>query len=460
MMRSDGLKNVAAAAGLAVVYFAAAKLGLQLASVHPSATAVWPCGGIALAALLVFGYRVWPGILIGAFLASLTTAGNVETSIGIAAANTLEGLAAWYLVNRFARGKQAFARAEDILKFALLAGVAATTIAATMAVATLAAAGFADWAAFGSMWSTWWLGDAAGVAMVTPLLLLWIENPRLHWSKKQAFELAALFAGMIATGWIVFSGMLSTTWKNYPVEYLCIPFLIWAAFRFGQREAATAVYALAGIGVWGTVHGFGTFSREAQNTSLLMMQGFLGIMVIVALAVAAEVSQHRQSEERARNLAVSDPLTGLANYRQLVEALETEIKRYGRTERPFVVLLLDLDGLKKINDAYGHVAGSRALCRLADMLRLYSREMDTAGRYGGDEFVLILPETDAEAARLVAQRISKRLAEDGEEPKITVSIGSAIFPDDGESLNEILGAADRDLYREKGVPKKRSLLPS
>jgi len=97
---------------------------------------------------------------------------------------------------------------------------------------------------------------------------------------------------------------------------------------------------------------------------------------------------------------------------------------------------------------------------LADMLRLYSREMDTAGRYGGDEFVLILPETDAEAARLVAQRISKRLAEDGEEPKITVSIGSAIFPDDGESLNEILGAADRDLYREKGVPKKRSLLPS
>ena len=460
MMRSDGLKNVAAAAGLAVVYFAAAKVGLHLASVHPSATAVWPCGGIALAALLVFGYRVWPGILIGAFLASLTTAGNVETSIGIAAANTLEGLAAWYLVNRFARGKQAFARAEDILKFALLAGVAATTIGATMGVATLAAAGFADWAAFGSMWSTWWLGDAAGVAMVTPLLLLWIENPRLHWSKKQAFELAALFAGMIATGWIVFSGMLSTTWKNYPVEYLCIPFLIWAAFRFGQREAATAVYALAGIGVWGTVHGFGTFSREAQNTSLLMMQGFLGIMVIVALAVAAEVSQHRQSEERARNLAVSDPLTGLANYRQLVEALETEIKRYGRTERPFVVLLLDLDGLKKINDAYGHVAGSRALCRLADMLRLYSREMDTAGRYGGDEFVLILPETDAEAARLVAQRISKRLAEDGEEPKITVSIGSAIFPDDGESLNEILGAADRDLYREKGVPKKRSLLPS
>jgi diguanylate cyclase (GGDEF)-like protein len=190
------------------------------------------------------------------------------------------------------------------------------------------------------------------------------------------------------------------------------------------------------------------------------MQAFMGIMGITTLALAAEVTEHKRAEERARNLAVSDPLTGLANYRQLVEALETEIKRYGRNERHFVVLLLDLDGLKKINDEQGHLVGSRALCRLADMLRLYSREMDTAARYGGDEFVLILPETDAEAARLVAQRIAKRLAEDGEEPKISVSIGTAVYPDDGETVNEILGAADRDLYREKGVPKKRFLLPS
>jgi diguanylate cyclase (GGDEF)-like protein len=124
------------------------------------------------------------------------------------------------------------------------------------------------------------------------------------------------------------------------------------------------------------------------------------------------------------------------------------------------VLLLDLDGLKKINDAHGHIVGSRALCRLADMLRLYSREMDTAARYGGDEFVLILPETDLDAARLVAQRITKKLAEDGEEPKLSVSIGMAIYPTDGETIHEILGAADQDLYRDKGVPKKRFVLPS
>ena len=460
MTRSDAMKNVATVAGLAVVYFVAGKLGLQLAYVHASATAVWPCTGIAVAALLVFGYRVWPGILIGAFLVNLTTAGSVATSIVIAAGNTLEGLAGCYLVSRFARGKEAFARAQDIFKFALLAGMVATSVSATIGVATLAIGGFADWAAFGSIWCTWWLGDAVGAVTVTPLLLLWWENPQLKWTREQVMELAFLFFGLFSTGWAVFGKPFHSELKNYPLEYLCIPFLIWAAFRFGRRKAATALCALSMIAVSGTLHGYGPFARESQNASLLLMQAFMGIMAVTTLALAAEVTEHKRAEERVRHLAVSDPLTGLANHRQMVEALETEIKRFGRNERPFVVLLLDLDGLKKINDALGHIVGSRALCRLADMLRLYSREMDTAARYGGDEFVLILPETDADAARMVAQRISKRLAEDGEEPKISVSIGMAVYPSDGETVNEILGAADRDLYREKGVPKKRSLLPS
>jgi diguanylate cyclase (GGDEF)-like protein len=460
MTRSDAMKNVGTVAGLAAVYFVAGKLGLQLAYVHASATAVWPCTGIAIAALLVFGYSVWPGILIGAFLVNLTTAGSAGTSIAIAAGNTLEGLAACFLVQRFAQGKEAFARAQDIFKFALLAGMAATTISATIGVGTLVATGFASWAAFGSMWSTWWLGDAVGAVTVTPLLLLWWENPRIRWTREQAMELAFLFLGLFATGWIVFGKPFHSELKNYPLEYLCIPFLIWAAFRFGRRKAATALCGISVIAAWGTLHGYGPFARESQNMSLLLMQSFMGIIAITTLALAAEVTERKRAEERVRHLAVSDPLTGLANHRQLVEALETEIKRFGRNERPFVVLLLDLDGLKKINDALGHIVGSRALCRLADMLRLYSREMDTAARYGGDEFVLILPETDPEAARQVAQRISKRLSEDGEEPKISVSIGMAVYPDDGETSNEILGAADRDLYREKGVPKRRSLLSS
>jgi integral membrane sensor domain MASE1 len=155
MTRPEVTKNLVAVAGLAVVYFVAGKLGLQLAYVQASATAVWPCTGIAIAALLVFGYRVWPGILIGAFVTNLTTAGTIETSLLIAVGNTLEGLAGCYLVSRFAGGKEAFARATDIFKFALLAGGLATTVSATIGVATLAVAGLANWGAFGSIWYTW-----------------------------------------------------------------------------------------------------------------------------------------------------------------------------------------------------------------------------------------------------------------------------------------------------------------
>jgi diguanylate cyclase (GGDEF)-like protein len=459
MTRSEALKHGGTIAVLAAVYFVAGKVGLQLAYVNQSVTAVWPCTGIAIVALLILGYRVWPGILLGAFLVNLTTAGTVATSIGIAGGNTLEALTATYLVTRFARGREVFVRAQDVFRFAVLASLA-TMVSATVGVTSLLVGGFAELEKFWSIWCTWWLGDGVGALLLTPLLLLWWENPRLSWTREKAVELALLFLGLLATGWAVFGGFFHAELKNYPLEYLCIPFLIWPAFRFGRRKAATALCALSLIATWGTVHGFGPFARETQHASLILLQSFMGIMAITILALAAEVSEHKRAEERVHNLAVSDPLTGLANYRQLVEALESEIKRFGRTERPFVVLLLDLDGLKRINDAHGHLVGSRALCRLADMLRLYSREMDTAARYGGDEFVLILPETDAEAARLVAQRITKRLVEDGEEPKLSVSIGIAVCPDDGETIHEILGAADRDLYREKGVPKKKFVLPS
>jgi len=459
MDRSQLLKNLEKAAILAAIYFVAGKLGLKLAFVHASATTIWPCTGIALASFLVYGYGVWPGVMVGAFLVNLTTAGSAATSIGIAIGNTLEGVVGCYLVNRFARGRDLFARAQDIFKFALLAGMVSTAVSATMGVTILVAGGFASWASYGPIWCTWWLGDAVGAVVVTPLLLVWRENPRLKWTREQATELALLFLGLFLTGWVVFGGHFHSALKNYPLEYLCIPFLIWAAFRFGRRKAATAVTALAGIAAWGTLHGYGPFARESQNTSLLLLQSFMGIMAITTLVLAAEVAEHRRADEHVRHLAVSDPLTGLANYRQLLEALDMEIRRYGRTERPFAVLVLDLDGLKKINDAYGHLAGSRALCRLANVLRLHSREVDTAARYGGDEFVLVLPETEPDAARLVAQRISKQVADDGEEPKITVSIGMAMYPEDGETMIQILSAGDRDLYREKGFPKK-TLLPS
>ncbi len=165
--------------------------------------------------------------------------------------------------------------------------------------------------------------------------------------------------------------------------------------------------------------------------------------------IVEDITQQRKLEDHLRQQAAQDPLTGLANYRHLVEILDSEIKRSERTGREFALLFLDLDGLKKINDRFGHVVGSQALCRLADVLCNSCRNMDTAARFGGDEFAVILPETGEVPANLVAGRICENLARDGRKPKLSVSIGIAIYPKDGEKIDTLMGAADIALYAMK-----------
>ena len=167
--------------------------------------------------------------------------------------------------------------------------------------------------------------------------------------------------------------------------------------------------------------------------------------------IVEDMTNQRELEDSLRDQATKDSLTGLANYRRLVDVLDAEIKRSARTGRQFALLLFDLDQLKKINDRYGHVTGSQALCRLADALGVGCRDIDTASRFGGDEFALVPPETGPDPADLVAQRICSTLASDGREPKLSVSVGAAIYPRDGQTIEALLSAADVALYAMKGM---------
>lgn len=160
MKQSRSLRRVALLLGLAAIYYLAAKLGLRFAFVNTSVTSVWPPAGIALAAFVLLGYRVWPAILGAAFLVHLSTTGAVLTSTGIALGNTLEGLLGAYLVNRFARGGRVFDRVRDIFRFTALAALVSTTVSATIGVASLVLGGFLTWAEVGPVWLTWWLGGA------------------------------------------------------------------------------------------------------------------------------------------------------------------------------------------------------------------------------------------------------------------------------------------------------------
>ena len=443
------LRHAGVLAGVAAVYFAAGKLGLRMAFENPSASPVWAPTGLALAAFLVLGYRIWPVIYLSAFLVNVTTAGSVATSLCIAAGNTLEGGVGAWLVDAFAGGRAAFQRARDFFRFALLAAVVSTMVSATCGVTSLALGGYADWSRYGPVWVTWWLGDAAGDLVVAPFALLWSTNPRLRWRPRRALEAALLLLSLVLAGAFVFGRLFPAQVKSYPLEFVCAPILIWAAFRFGPREVATAVVILSGIAIWGTLHGFGPFARSAPNESLLLLQAFMGVTALTSLAMAAVVSERRAAERRLRRLAVTDALTGLGNYRRLIIALGGEIRRSQRTERPFTLLLFDLDDLKGINDHHGHLVGNRALGRVAAALRASCRSIDTAARFGGDEFALILPETREEAGRQVARRVAGELAVDPEWPPLSLCMGVAQYPRDGETVERLLAVGDRVLFEAK-----------
>ncbi len=288
---------------LTVIYFIAGKLGLTLASLHANASPVWPPAGIALAALLLLGYRAWPAIFVGAFLVNLTTAGNVATSLAIATGNTVEALVGAWLVNRFAGSTNVFDRPQGVFKFALSAAIS-TIISPFFGVTSLALAGFADWANYGVIWLTWWLGDATGDLVFTPLILLCSVGSKRRWNKKEAAEGGALLLLLVVLSGVAFGGWLEISDRNYPIAFICGSVVIWTAFRFTQRETGMGIFILSAIAVWGTLHGFGPFVSETENQSLLALQWWTAVVSITAMALSAGTAERRRLEEELQQQKV------------------------------------------------------------------------------------------------------------------------------------------------------------
>lgn len=218
--------------------------------------------------------------------------------------------------------------------------------------------------------------------------------------------------------------------------------------RKGDNDASLYDYSLFLVALLNAAcHLAALFSRRMFDGPFFLAE-FSKVASYSVMLCGALIDQARLFDQ-VRSMAISDPLTGLANYRRLIAVIESELDRSRRTNRPFSVVLLDMDGLKGINDRYGHLVGSRSLVRLAKILRNHSRAIDTPARYGGDEFALVLPEAPREIANRVATRVRERLSMDAEEPTLSVSSGIAAYPEDGDTAEKLLGAADRALYRMK-----------
>jgi diguanylate cyclase (GGDEF)-like protein len=310
----------------------------------------------------------------------------------------------------------------------------------------------------------WWIGRIVLAFLLVVALLVEHFLPRSRHTRRE-------IAGALLTV-IALTYMLAATLRRLPPEtsrhpnaffpnpeqlipgVIFLVSLLWYRRRLAVEDSAfdRTIYAATWLNV--AVQISASQSGRLLDAPFLFAQALMVLAYTVALGGA--LLDNAKLFEQVHHLAVSDPLTGLANYRRLLDVLENETERTNRTGRSFAVLLLDLDGLKKINDSFGHLVGSRAICRLGDILRIHSRAVDTAARYGGDEFALVLPESREEEARQVARRITEVLANDEEKPPLSASIGIALYRGEGERIETLLSEADQDLYAQKAKRGNRT----
>ncbi len=313
----------------------------------------------------------------------------------------------------------------------------------------------------------WWIGRIVLALLLLVALLVERFLPRSRHARRE-------IAGALLTV-MVLTYVLAAALRGLPPEVsrhpgaffpnpeqllpgaIFLVSLIWYRRRLSVEDTSfdRTIYAATWLNVAAQLSA--AQSARLMDAPFVFAQALMVLGYIVALGGA--LLDNARLFEQVHHLAVSDPLTGLANYRRLLDVLENETERTDRTGRPFSVLLLDLDGLKKINDNFGHLFGSRAICRLADVLRVHCRAVDTAARYGGDEFALVLPESTEDDAHRVANRVREVLANDTEQPPLSASIGISTYRGDGERIEKLLSEADQDLYAEKAKRAKRTAAP-
>jgi diguanylate cyclase (GGDEF)-like protein/PAS domain S-box-containing protein len=264
---------------------------------HKSVSLVWPPTGIALAALLLFGYCLWPGIALGAFLINVSAGAGLAASAGIATGNTLEAFAGAYLLQRLTRFRQSLERPQDVLEFVVLAAGVAPTLSATVGVASLCLGGAAQWSLYRTLWWQWWLGDAMGALIVTPVLLTWATPSRITGRLGRVGERVALLVLTAAASQIVFGRWFTAAASNSPPAFAVFPFVIWAAMRFGQREVATTTLVVSAIAIWNTARRVGPFLGQTPVESFLLLQAFMSVVAVTALIMGAAIVGRRRIEE-------------------------------------------------------------------------------------------------------------------------------------------------------------------
>lgn len=325
---------ILAPAAVGIAYFAAGRLGLGLAAIHPSASAVWAPTGIAIAAVLLLGRRAaWP-VFVAAFFVNWTTSGSLPASALIAAGNTGEALLAALLLERRG-GHKALGEPRGILSFALAAGLA-SLLSASVGVTALYFAGLADAASAPAIWLTWWLGDATGALLFAPPIVLWARSPAPRLDPRAMGHAALLVSLVVLVGVVVFDGLMSDRLRGADLSFLPILFVVWMSFQYTPRTVSTAVLALSAIAIWSTLHGDRPFAFEPPSGDLLYLQLLAAALALAGLLISTVLQERRAIETALRTgeRALRDRVRAHAeNLAESVRALQNEVDQRRLAER-------------------------------------------------------------------------------------------------------------------------------
>ena len=287
--------------GLAAIYIVAARLGLMVEAVAGFATLVWPATGIALAVLVTFGYRLWPGLLVGAFVANVLTGAPPLVALGIAVGNTLEAVVGTYALWRIPGFHPSLDRIQDVVGLIVLAAGLSTMISSTIGVSSLYLGGIVPLAQAGIAWRAWWLGDLIGDLVAAPVLLVWVTASKVRLAPRRLLEAVVLVVSVITVDLLVFGASAASETATFGQAYLVFPLLIWAALRFGQHGAVSTAFLTSLIAVWGTASGHGPFFRSGLHENLFALQTFMGVAAATFLVLGASIAARRRAEEGLRH---------------------------------------------------------------------------------------------------------------------------------------------------------------
>jgi len=323
---SDYASKALLAAGL---YFLAGRLGLSIPFTSGNISPVWPASGIAMAAILLWGYRIWPGIALGALLVNFFSPIPALASFGLAAGNTMSALLGAYLV-RQTKVDLSFSRLRDVLGVVAAAALS-PIVAASVGTTVLFLSHTQAWSGFGQAWRVWWLGDAMGVVIVIPLLFTCSSFPL--WPKRsRSLELLALSVGLLGTCFSIFwrTGLAK---RDDVLAFVVFPFIIWAAIRFRAAGAALATTLIAAIAIWSTAEGTGPFVKNNALHNVILLQAFIAVVSASGLMLAAFVTERQRTEDK---LLEQTRLLDLANDAIFVRSLEDRVSYWNQgAERLF-----------------------------------------------------------------------------------------------------------------------------